>query len=504
MSTEQAEPSRGGTDTVRAAPDAHQVVIIGGGITGLAAAWQLQREAARRDLAVRYTVLERSNCWGGKVHSEQITGFGNGPFLLEAGADAFLTRKPWAVALARELGLESRLQGVNQANSRTYVLHRGHPTPIPEGVQLLAPTSFWPFARSPLFSPWGKLRVGLEMLLPPRHARADESLAQFVRRRLGPEALDRLAEPMMAGVYNAVPAEQSILATFPQYPALERQYGSVIRGLRATVRERVASADRTPALVSFDTGAQALVEALVAQLTGDLRVQCAAERVDRAASGGAYRVALADGGQLPADAVIVAAPAQDAATLLGQVAPAAADRLGTIRSAGIGTLYLAFQRSEVPHPLDGFGLVIPSSEGRRIDGMTWTSSKWSGRAPAACALLRVYFGGPHTRDMLALDDRELLAVVREELASILGVQAAPLFHQVYRWPDGYPQYDVGHLERVAAIESALQSGVYVTGSSYRGVGVPDCVRQGQEAALRAIGGLGVPEARKAPGAASAP
>ncbi len=498
MSTEQAEPDRGADDTVRAAPDAHQVVIIGGGITGLAAAWQLQREAARRDLAVRYTVLERSNRWGGKVHSEQVTGFGDGPFTLEAGADAFLTRKPWAVALARELGLESRLQGVNQANSRTYVLHRGQPTPIPEGVQLLAPTSFWPFVRSSLFSPWGKLRIGLELLMPPRRARSDESLAQFVQRRFGAEALDRLAEPMMAGVYNAVPAEQSILATFPQYPALEQQYGSVIRGLRAAARERehAPSPDRTPALVSFDTGAQALIEALVARLTGDLRVQCAAERVERDAGGGAYRVALADGGQLPADAVIVAAPAHDAATLLGQVAPAAADRLGTIGSASIGTLYLAFQRSEVPHPLDGFGLVIPSSEGRRIDGMTWTSSKWSGRAPAECALLRVYFGGPHTRDMMALDDGELLAVVRAEVASILGVRAAPLFHRVYRWPDGYPQYDVGHLERVAAIESALPPGVYVTGSSYRGVGVPDCVRQGQEAAIQALAGLGVSVASK--------
>ena len=497
MSTEQAEPGRAAYDTVRAAPDAHQVVIIGGGISGLAAAWQLQQEAARRDLAVRYTVLERSNRWGGKVHSEQVTGFGDGPFTLEAGADAFLTRKPWAVALARELGLESRLQGVNQANSRTYVLHRGQPTPIPEGVQLLAPTSFWPFVRSPLFSPWGKLRIGLELLIPPRRARSDESLAQFVQRRFGAEALDRLAEPMMAGVYNAVPAEQSILATFPQYPALEQQYGSVIRGLRAAARERASSLDRTPALVSFDTGAQALIEALVARLTGDLRVRCAAEQVERDASG-AYRVALADGGQLLADAVIIAAPAHDAATLLGQVAPAAAGKLGTIRSASIGTLYLAFPRSEVPHPLDGFGLVIPSGEGRRIDGMTWTSSKWSGRAPAECALLRVYFGGPHTRDVMALDDGELLAVVRAEVASILGVQAAPLFHRVYRWPDGYPQYDVGHLERVAAIESALPPGVYVTGSSYRGVGVPDCVRQGQEAAMQALAGLGVSVASTVP------
>jgi oxygen-dependent protoporphyrinogen oxidase len=465
-------------------------VIISGGVTGLAVAWQLQRAAAQRGLAVRYTVLERSNRWGGKVQTEQVTDWGDPPFTLEAGPDAFLTRKPWALTLARELGLESRLQGINQANARTYVLHHGRPTPIPEGVQLLAPTRFWPFVRSPLFSPWGKLRVGLDLVLPPRQARSDESLAAFVRRRFGAEALDRLAEPMMAGVYNAPPARQSILATFPQYAELERQHGSVIRGLRAAERARAESpsSDRTPALVSFDTGTHALIDALVAQLTGDLRLQCGAKRIERNA-GGAYRVTLAGGDQLDADAVIVATPAHDAAALLGQVAPVAAGGLRVLDYTSIGTLYLAYQRDEVPHPLDGFGLVIPSSEGRRIDGMTWTSSKWSGRAPAEHVLLRVFFGGPHTRDMMALEDTELLAVVRGEIATILGIRAAPLFHRVYRWPDGYPQYDVGHMARLEAIESALPPGVFVTGSSFRGVGVPDCVHQGQETAIHLLASL---------------
>jgi oxygen-dependent protoporphyrinogen oxidase len=172
------------------------------------------------------------------------------------------------------------------------------------------------------------------------------------------------------------------------------------------------------------------------------------------------------------------------------VAPGAAATLGTLHVTGIGTLYLAYSRADVPHPLDGFGLVIPSSEGRRIDGMTWTSSKWCGRAPEGIALLRIFFGGPHTRKMLTLDDGELLAVARGEVASILGVQAAPHFHRVYRWPDGYPQYDVGHLERVAAVEAALPSGLYVAGSSYGGVGVPDCVHQGQQAAERVMATLG--------------
>jgi oxygen-dependent protoporphyrinogen oxidase len=498
MNTEQAEPDRGASDALSATSGTRRVVIIGGGVTGLAAAWRLQQEAARRGRDLRYTVLERSDQWGGKVRTEQVTGFGAEPFILEAGADALLTRKPWAVALARELGLDDRMQGVNTANARTFVLHRGQPVPIPEGVQLLAPTRFWPFVRSPLFSPWGKLRMGLDLLLPPRPAQSDESLAEFVQRRFGAEALDKLAEPMMAGVYNALPTRQSIQATFPQYAEMERQSGSVIRGLRASARARESAppSSRMPAFVSFATGTQALIDALIAQLTGDLRLRCAAERVERAdTTGSAYRVALADGGQILADAVIVATLAHDAASLLRQVAPVASAQLKTIGYASIGTLYLAYRRNEVPHPLDGFGVVIPSSEGRHIDGMTWTSSKWTGRAPAKCALLRVFFGGPHTRDMMDLGDSELLAVVRDEVGSILGVRAAPMFHRIYRWPDGYPQYEVGHLERVAAIESTLPPAVYVTGSSYRGVGVPDCVRQGREAADHVLDTLAAPHAR---------
>jgi protoporphyrinogen/coproporphyrinogen III oxidase len=469
-------------------PPAKRVVVVGGGITGLAAAWRLQQEAASRGVSLRYTVLEGSDRWGGKVYSEQVGGFGDTPFTLEWGADAFLTRKPWAVALAREVGLEPRMQGVNQANARTYVLHRGQPTPIPEGVQLLAPTNFWPFVRSPLFSVPGKLRVGLDLIIPSRRQRGDESLGQFVTRRFGTEALDTLAEPMLSGVYNGVPAKQSLLATFPQYAAMEQQYGSVIRGLRAAAhkREPTDESSRTlPAFISFDTGTQALVNALVGQLTGDLRLRATVEGVECEASGG-YRVTLAGGSQLPADAVIVTTLAHEAAALLREAAPHAAHELRAIGFTSIGSLYLAFHRDEVVHPLDGFGVVIPSSERRRIDGMTWTSSKWTGRGPADYVLLRVFFGGPHTRDTMALSDDDLLAVVRQEVDTILGARATPSFHRIYRWPEGYPQYDVGHLDRVTAIEARLPPGVYVAGSSYRGVGVPDCVRQGQEAATRAL------------------
>ncbi|HEY7850968.1 MAG TPA: protoporphyrinogen oxidase, partial [Ktedonobacterales bacterium] len=249
--------------------DAH-VVILGGGITGLSAAWHLQQAAARDGLPITYTLVEQSSRWGGKVRSEVIERDGAPAWVLEAGPDGLLTRKPWALALARDLRLDEHFLFVNRENSRTFVLRGGKPEPLPAGLQLLAPTQWLPFLRSPLFSPWGKVRITLDLLLPPRRQADDESLATFVRRRFGDEALRRLAEPMLAGVYNAEPERQSILATFPQFPALERAHGSVIRGLRAASRQQPPS--ETPAFLSFEAGNQSLVDALVARLTGALRL----------------------------------------------------------------------------------------------------------------------------------------------------------------------------------------------------------------------------------------
>jgi oxygen-dependent protoporphyrinogen oxidase len=462
------------------------VVIVGGGIAGLSAAWYLQREAARQSIPVRYTILETSDRWGGKIHSERIEGVGGGSTIIEAGPDSFLTRKPWALSLARDLGLDDHLQYLDTRGLRTYTLLRGRLVPLPAGWNLLAPSQWTPFLRSPLFSLRGKARICLEPLVPPRRDGADESLGQFVRRRLGAEALDRAAEPLMAGVYNAPADEQSLRATFPPFAVLERQYGSVIRGLRAT-RQKSAT-ENIPPFFSLDTGAELLVEQLVARLEGDLRLRSEVSGVARNADGG-YDVRLRDGVQLHADAIILACPAFVSARILREGFPDAAGLLAGIGSSGIGSVYLGYRRGDIPHPLDGAGVVIPTSEGRRIDGMTWTSSKWPARAPQDLALLRVFFGGPATRGTLDLDDAALLALVRGELAAILGVRAAPLFQRIFRVRDGYPRYTVGHLERVEAIERALPAGLYVTGASYRGVGVPDCVRQGQEAASHVLSAL---------------
>ncbi|MDX2162389.1 MAG: protoporphyrinogen oxidase [bacterium] len=464
---------------------AHQphVVIIGGGITGLSAAWFIRKAAAD----VRITVLESGGHWGGKVITENVDGF-----VIEAGPDSFLTQKPWALDLARQLGLTDRLIGTNDHQRTIDVLRRGVPVPMPDGLNLIVPTRALPFLRSRLLSPWGKARIALDMLIPARRDPADESLAAFVRRRFGAEALSTLAEPLMAGIYNADPEQQSMAATFPRFQHIERAHGSLIRGLRAaqrTAARTAASTPKLPAFMSFQTGTHALIDALVTHLEGtvDLRLHTPADALERTAAG--WRITLNDGDTLTADAVLITTPAYAAAPLIRPFAPDAADLLDGIRYVSSGTVSLAYRTSAIPRPLHGFGMLIPADERQPINAITVSSTKFDGRAPDGYTLLRAFFGGTRTPRTLALDDDGVVNTVREVLRRVLGIQAAPQLHRVYRWHNAQPQYDVNHLERVNAIEAALPDGMYVTGSAFRGVGLPDCVHQAQTTAARALDAL---------------
>jgi protoporphyrinogen/coproporphyrinogen III oxidase len=461
------------------------VAIIGGGITGLSAAWYLQQGAADSSADLSYTLLEQSDRWGGKIRTEHVDGQGGDPFVIEAGPDSFLTQKPWALQLARELGLGDRLLGTNDAMRRTFVLHKGRPIPLPDGVQMIVPTRFVPFALSPLLSPLAKLRMGMDLFIPPKRDGQDETLAEFITRRLGREALDKIAEPMMSGIYNAEAERQSLLATFPRFRELEEKHGSLIRGMLAARHTNGGTpppengAKPPSVFVSFQAGLRELVEALTTRLTGDLRLITGVEHITRREEGG-YRLSLNDGTQLDAAVVIITTPAYAAADLLRGLAPQAADQLTAIRYVSTGTLSLAFRRAEVAHPLHGFGLLIPRSENRPINAITWTSTKFDHRAPADHVLLRVFFGGSRRPEMIDRDDDTLLAIIRGELKTLMDIEDAPVFHRIYRWHKANPQYDVGHLGRVSAIENNLPSGVYVTGSAYRGIGIPDCVHQAQQ------------------------
>jgi len=460
-----------------------KAVIIGGGISGLSAAWYLEKQVEAHDVSLDYTVLEKGDRWGGKVLTEHVDGTDDSPFIIEAGPDSFLTQKPWALGLARELGLGDRLLGTNDAKRNVFVLNNGKPVKLPDGVLLIVPTKFLPFALSPLISPLGKLRMGLDLFIPAKKDDADETLADFIRRRLGNEALDKIAEPLMAGIYNAEAEKQSIMATFPRFRAIEKEYGSLTRGMIASRRKRAAapSSDggNVSAFVSFYGGTQELIDALVPRLRGDLRLNTGVSAIHQVDEH-RYQVRLEDGSQVEADAVIITTSAYITADLVQEIAPQAADTLRQIRYVSTGTISLAFNEAAIPKLLDGFGLVIPSSENRPINAITISSIKFDHRAPDDHVLLRVFFGGSRSPESMHLNDDQLLRMIRDELRTILGITAKPIFHRIYRWWNANPQYDIGHLERVDAIEAAMPAGLYVTGSPYRGVGMPDCVHQSQQ------------------------
>ncbi len=462
------------------------VAVVGGGFAGLSTAWYLQQGGVHS-----YAVLEAGDRWGGKVLTERVDGYGDAPFIVEGGPDSFFTQKPWAGQLAAELGMADRLLGTNDAARRIYVVNRGRPTPMPDGVMLIVPTRFMPFALSPLISPLGKLRMGMDLFIPAKRDGADETLAEFVRRRLGNEALDKIAEPLMSGIYNSEAERQSLLATFPRFRALEEDHGSLTRGMLASRRNRKPAAPGTKpvsAFMSLIDGTGELVAGLAAQLTGDLRLNTAVQALEPAPDGG-YLLYLTGGETLHARAVVLAAPAYVGADLIRSFAPASAALMAGIRYVSTGTISLAYRERDLDTNRRGFGVVVPRSEGRPINAITWSSVKFDHRAPDGHALLRVFFGGSRSPRSVELSDDALLDTVRGELDILLGIRSEPLFHRIYRWPRSNPQYDVGHLDRVANIEAALPPGVYVTGSPYRGVGLPDCAKQASETVGHVLAGL---------------
>ncbi len=476
------------------------VAIVGGGISGLSTAWYLQQAG------ISYTVLESSDRWGGKIQTEETAVAGAAaPFIIEAGPDSFLTQKPWAWQLARELGMEDRFLPTNDHKRQTFVLNKGRPTPLPDGVMLIVPTRIAPFALSPLISWPGKLRMGLDLFIKPRTDGRDETLAEFVERRLGSEALDKIAEPLLSGIYNAEAEKQSLLATFPRFRDVEEKHGSLIKGMVAARRAGANGSGPSPngrkppsMFMSFKGGMRELIEGLVPRLSGDLRLSTAVAGLET--TDNAFALMLNDGSRLVARHVVLAVPAYVAADLLADLTPDAATILRDIRYVSTGTISLAYRRDTLTHSLDGFGIVIPRSERRCINAVTWTSTKFDGRAPEKYALLRVFFGGSRTPEMMDLPDAALVTAVRAELQALMGIDAPPLFQRIYRWHDANPQYDVGHLDRVTAVEAALPPGLHVTGSPYRGIGVPDCVKQAKATAEQVAASLSQMQPEQPPAA----
>jgi oxygen-dependent protoporphyrinogen oxidase len=438
-------------------------------------------------------LFERSARCGGALETIRRDGF-----VIETGADSFLSEKPAAAELARRVGLGIELIPTREIYRKTYVVRAGRLVEIPAGFSLLAPAHLGPVFRSSLFSQLGKMRIALEPFIAARTSNDDESLESFVTRRLGHEVLERVAQALAGGIYTADPKRLSMAATMPRFVEMERRHGSVIKGMRAAENARAsksaeASGARWSLFQSFKNGMATLPEALAARLGASIRK--GAEVVEVSRNGDGWRLALADGDSIHADAVICAAPAYAAARIVATIAPAVAKTLGEISYASAATVNLTFRDSDFDGPPRAFGFVVPAIEHRRIIAGSFSSFKFEGRAPAGAILARAFVGGEMSREMMSLTDDEMVAAVRDEFRALLNVSAAPGFAEVRRWPDSMPQYEVGHLARVAEIERAVADipAFALAGAAYRGVGIPDCIRSGEEAADAIFAKLSTPK-----------
>ena len=463
-----------------------RLVVVGAGISGLAAAHRAVELAREQGRPLELTVLEGADRVGGTIQTEQRDGF-----LVEGGPDSFLSEKPLALALCQRIGLEERLMRTDDRFRRTFVVWGGRLHPLPEGFQLLAPTRLAPLLASGLFSWPGKLRMACDLVLP-RGGDPDESLGAFVRRRLGREALERVAQPLVAGIYTADPDELSLSATMPRFVEMERRERSVILALWRAARKAPAqhagtSGARWSLFVTLARGMDELVQALAARLPpGAVRLK---ERVTGVArEDGRWRIATESGVAHEADALVLAPEAHQAARMLRYVDPALTHLLEGIPHASSATVSLAYRRADVWHPLDGFGFVVPHAERRPIIACTFSSVKYAGRAPDGHVLLRVFLGGALNEGVLQGDDATLVRTAREQIGPLLGITAEPELARVARHVRAMPQYHVGHAARAAAIEQAVSRhpGLHLVGGAYRGVGIADCVRSGEDAAERLL------------------
>jgi oxygen-dependent protoporphyrinogen oxidase len=501
------------------------VAVVGGGITGLSLAYYLttgrrrSAEAPEQVAPIYCTLLEAEPRVGGKIETTHEDGF-----RIEGGPDSFVSRKPHALDLARELDLEDRLLPAARGKN-VYILRNGALVPLPPGMRLIVPTEPGPFLRSPLLSPAGRLRALAERFVPPRrcdaggvshmqsddasHVGSDESIASFARRRFGGEMLSRVAEPLMAGIHLGDPERLSMGSAFPHYVRMEQEHGSLIRAMRpgagpaAAARggrgARSAGASGGISFTSFVGGMGELVTTLEravrerATVRTNARVSSMTATPGTATRGGAqpgsgrggwprYTLELAGGETVEADVVVLTVPAAEAARLLEPTDQRRAALLGDLRAVSSATVSMAFRDGRGLPELDGTGFVVPRREGRVLRGCSWSSSKFAHRAPEGAKLLRVFVGGDGEEEIVERSDSELTELALRELGGIIDLKAAPDRRAVFRYWKGTPQYQVGHAARMADLDAMPRNGVFLAGTSYRGVGIPDCVKDALETA----------------------
>jgi oxygen-dependent protoporphyrinogen oxidase len=446
-------------------------VIIGGGISGLSCAWYLAKGG------VAPTLVEARSRLGGVIQTEHVDGC-----VIEAGPDSFLSVKPAAMDLIRELGLADQVIGSNDHLRKTYVWKRGRLVALPDGLMMMIPTRILPMVTTPLVSWSTKIRMGMELFRNPRngHAEVDRSVADFVESHYGAEAVDYLAEPLLAGIYGGSPQELSVRSVLPRFVELESKYGSLTKGVLAERKRAPAQANSAPLFRTLKGGLGEMVESLRAGLTGRIEVlHKRAEAIER--TDGGFRIRL-DGDWLAADRVVLACEAHRAAELVpdGRLA----ELLGGVLYGSSMTVALGFRAADFPNPLEGFGFLVPRRERRRLVACTWVGTKFPHRTPDGQVLLRCFLGGTGDADVLNETDDAITASVIEELHRIVGFSARPAFARIFRWPRSMAQYAVGHQQRMAEVKQRLAAipGLYLAGNAYEGIGIPDCIRTGKQAA----------------------
>ncbi len=462
-----------------------RIAIIGGGIAGLSAAFYLEK-ARRCGASLQWALFEKSDRLGGVIQTERRDGF-----VLEAGPDSFLTAKPEAARLCQELGIGDQLISSNDAERKTYILVKGKLVAIPQGLEFMVPTRVWPMATTPLFSFKTKLRLARELFLRARKNAGDESVGEFVRRHFGQEMVDRVAEPLLAGVYGGNAEHLSIRAVLPRFAEMEREHGSLVRAtLKAKAKAQAQPGGKPqPLFTSLKNGMQQMVEALVAALPQpSIRLQ----------QQNLFVRPVNDDWQIESagiperfQEVLLAVPAPSAAGVLRQFHPVLIAGLARIQYTSSVAVALAYDQADLP---PGHGFLVPRSEGRKIMACTFVHKKFSHRAPEGKKMLRCFFSSSRMPDLLTHSDEALQQIARQEIKEILGLNAEPRFARTFRWDRAMAQYETGHLERVAEMEKILAEvpGFHIIGNSFYGIGVPDCIKSARLAVEQITSGVSQP------------
>ena len=462
-----------------------RIAIVGGGISGLSAAFELEDLRRNASAVIEYVLYEASARFGGVLRTENIDGC-----IVEAGPDSFITEKPWARDLCHELGLGDQLIGSNDADRKTYILTKGRLVEMPDGLMFMVPTKIMPTGLSPLFSWKTKLRMTQELFQSPLTSDHDESVASFVERHYGGEMVDRLADPLLSGIYGGEAANLSVRAVLPRFAEMERTHGSLGRAMLAARRKMSAATRKSapPLFTSLKNGMQHLAETVISRLTpASLLTNAPVQAIQRQAGSWVVSAGLQSD---QFDSVIVALPATAAAQVLRIASPELSAELAAIQYSSSITVGLGYD-SDVRKSLPpGFGFLVPRSEGKRLLAATFVHNKFPHRAPEDRALLRCFFAGRNAESVWTLGDDQIIGIVRNELQQVIGLRAVPLFARVYKWKSAMAQYGVGHLDRLERMERLRQQlpGLALAGNAYRGIGVPDCVRSGRDAAKQLVGG----------------